>query len=185
MEGKEIRLELCGEDGEEAARRGIMDYIRKEYRECVGLSREELSARLVSACNWEERHGYSSGAQIGVQVLPGDICFLDYGRGYLREAGYQHFGLVMSVCAGKAFVVPMTSNPRTYAKAYDPRRNPQGQRCLYALGEVEGLNRLSVLFLNDAKFINTARVIEVKAHLKTSGWKYREIACRLKECLDL
>ena len=33
-----------------------------------------------------------SNASTGVIVRVGDICYIDYGKAYQREIGYQHFG---------------------------------------------------------------------------------------------
>ena len=46
------------------------------------------------------------------------------------------------------------------------------------IGKPEGLNKPSVLYMNDARYINTARVIEVKAHIPTDSELFREIRMR-------
>ena len=46
---------------------------------------------------------------------------------------------------------------------------------LYYIGMPEGLNKPSVLFLNDAKFINTARIIEIKSSLNIEGALFQDI----------
>ena len=185
MDAKEIRSGLRGTDWLQNSRKQIQNYLAQEYHQCVEMTRMELEARLVSAANWDERHLYDSCRDLGFQIAPGDICYLDYGRGYVKEAGYQHFGLVVSLCEGKAFVIPMTSNEKTYARAFHPRRNPEGCRHLFALGDVEGLNKRSVLFLNDGKYINTARIIRITGHIEISGNMYKEIIGRLRECLKI
>ncbi|MBQ1506632.1 MAG: hypothetical protein IIZ48_07685 [Erysipelotrichales bacterium] len=185
MNPKEIRTELRGSSWKTNSRKQIQNYLTEEYHQCIEMTRMELEARLVSAANWAGRHQYDSCRDFGLNIQPGDICFLDYGRGYLKEAGYQHFGLVVSLCEGKAFVVPMTSNEKTYARAFDPKKNPEGLKNLYALGDVEGLNKRSVLFLNDGKYINTARIIQITGHISTGGTIYREIIERLRECLKI
>ena len=68
-------------------------------------------------------------------------------------------------------------------KAYDPYDNPHGKRNLYQLGKLPGMNRESVLFLNDARFINTARVIKIMAHLDTGDRRFSDIQNRLKAIL--
>lgn len=52
-----------------------------------------------------------------------------------------------------------------------------------ALGEVKGLSKSSVLFLNDAKWINTARIIDVKAHLNPKEALFQEIRRRIIELI--
>jgi hypothetical protein len=105
------------------------------------------------------------------------------GQQYLNEAGYQHFGLIMSICAKKALVIPMTSNASTYAKAYDPKNNPRGKKNLMRIGKVEGLNKESVLFLNDIRYVNTARVIDIKAHIPTDSSLFVTAQKRMMEVM--
>ena len=97
---------------------------------------------------------------------------------YLSEVGYQHFGLVLAMKHGKIFVVPMSGNSSAYHKAYDPILRA-GKRHLMRLPEIEGLNKSSVLFLNDAKWINSARVIDVKAHIDPNSYLFDKI----KKCV--
>ena len=40
------------------------------------------------------------------------------------------------------------------------------------------------LNINDAKWINTARIIDVKAHLRRDSELFCEIKDRVKNCLD-
>ncbi|MDD5881130.1 MAG: hypothetical protein PUG17_10025 [Stecheria intestinalis] len=135
-------------------------------------------ASMISEANWVLRNQYQSGEEIGVRIDPGDICYMDFGQAYLNEMGYQHFGLCMNICRRKAFIIPMTSNPVHYAEAYDEVRNPCGKIHLMQIGKPEGLNKPSVLYMNDARYINTARVIEVKAHIPTDSELFREIRMR-------
>jgi hypothetical protein len=117
------------------------------------------------------------------EVLPlsiGDVAYIDFGHAYLHEAGYQHFGLVLSVVNGKVFVVPMTSNPNAYAQAYDGCSNPTGKKHLMRVGLLSGLNRPSVLFLNDSKFISPSRIIEIKGHLSVTDPLFADITHRVR-----
>ena len=142
-----------------------------------------ISSSLISEANWMIRGRYASGEQMGIHVKPGDIVYMDYGQSYLNEAGYQHFGLVMSICAKKALVIPMTSNPVTFAKAYDPIDNPGGKKNLMQIGKVRGLYKNSVLFLNDLRYINTARVIDIKAHVAVTSPMFRTVQKRMMEVM--
>ena len=153
----------------------------KEYVERQTV--REAARFMLSYSNFINRKNLKSCEQLNVIVLPGDICFIDFGQAYLNEAGYQHFGLVLSIVHSKAFVVPMTSNPTTYAQAYDPLEFSCGKRNLMRLGLQKGMNRNSVLFLNDCKFINTSRIIEVKGHIGIEGKLFKEVEDRVKECL--
>lgn len=161
----------------------IGNYIENNVNYCNSLDEGKLNSFILSENNWMERRKCASGEEIGITVRPGDVCYLDYGRTYLNEAGYQHFGLIMAISSCKALIIPMTSNRRTYSKAYDPNENPHGKINLYQLGKLPGMNRESVLFLNDARFINTARVIKIMAHLDTGDKRFSEIQNRLKVIL--
>ena len=113
----------------------------------------------VSNRNYASRHHLTSSQELGIHVNPGDICYIDYGsEAYKLEMGLQHFGLVLTRERGKIFVVPMTSNERMIEKSqYDPH--------LYRMPKIGNLRKEGALFLNDAKWINSARVIGVMAHL--------------------
>ena len=47
------------------------------------------------------------------------------------------------------------------------------------IGLVSGLNKPSVLFLNDIRFINTARVIDIKAHIPVTAPMFKEVQKRM------
>ena len=74
----------------------------------------------------------------------------------------------------------MTSNSVAYNSAYDRYDNPEGITHLMRLGKVDGLFKYSFLFLNDAKFINTARIIDVKSHINVNGKLFNEIMLRFR-----
>lgn len=111
----------------------------------------------------------------------GDVCFIDFGQAYRYEAGFQHFGIIMNIVNNKVFVVPMTSNPETYTKANPSNDYPLPQ--LFQLGLIEGLNKESVCFLHDAKFINRARIIKVQGHIAPCSILYRQLKQRLQETI--
>ena len=59
----------------------------------VDLENEkELTSLYISEKNYQERRNMPSNASTGVIVRVGDICYIDYGKAYQREIGYQHFG---------------------------------------------------------------------------------------------
>ena len=60
-------------------------------------------------------------------------------------------------------------------KAYDEKDNPEGLKHLYRLGTVEGLYKESVLFLNDGKYINTARIIDIKGRIDPESERFKRI----------
>lgn len=157
------------------------DYIQERKKVYGLVVPDQVDCALVSEANWITRSQYSCGQELGVYVRVGDICYLDFGQGYLNEMGYQHFGLVFSLFAKKALIIPMTSNSTTYTKAFDARMNPNGKMHLMRLGLVPGLVKPSVLFLNDLRFINTARVIDIKAHISPSSSLFKQVQQRLMQ----
>lgn len=156
----------------------LYDYMHERTDLYAKLLPGNLERSLLSETNWIIRSRYASGEDMGIKVVPGDICYMDFGQMYLNEMGFQHFGLAISICQKKALVIPMTSNIATYAKAYDEICNPSGKKNLMRIGLVKGLNKPSVLFLNDVRFVNTARVIDIKAHLDIDGEMYGKIRSR-------
>ena len=106
----------------------------------------------------------------------GDICYIDYGMAYLWETGYQHFGLILSIRNGKAFVVPVSGSTRALAGA-DKRSH------VMHLGMIEGMNKPSILYINDAKWINTARILDIKAHLDHKRQLFYDIKQNVREMI--
>lgn len=51
------------------------------------------------------------------------------------------------------------------------------------LGYIEGLTKVSVLFINDSKWINTSRIIEIKAHIDVNGEIFKEVQKRIIEMI--
>ncbi len=151
-------------------------FMQEKKNEYASISYKEGVQRLVSEKNYNTRRNVASAKALGLQIVPGDICYIDFGQAYLYEAGYQHFGLVLAIVHFKALIIPMTSNPNTYRKSL----NQEEGQYLYPLGWIDGLYKESVLFLNDAKFINTARIIDVKAHLDTDSEMFLEIKEKFK-----
>ena len=147
------------------------------------LDAEHCEQNLISEVNWADRKKYTGSREFGIPVKVGDICYIDYGQAYLNEIGYQHFGLIVSITEGKMFVVPMTSNTVQYAKAYDPVSNPTGRKHLMRLGQIGEMNKPSVLFLNDVKYLNTSRVIRKVAHMDTRRELFWSVKIRVLETI--
>lgn len=158
-------------------------YINAKRKIIEGIEPKNVEGSMISEANWVIRNQISSCELLGVQIIVGDICYIDFGQAYINEAGFQHFGLIMSIYQKKAFVVPMTSNRVQYKTAYDPVDNPTGKKHLMKIGCIQGLNKPSVLFLNDCKHINTARIIDKKAHINIDSPLFRQIEKRLSRVL--
>lgn len=151
------------------------DYTYAEVKDALPL--------LVSEVNYRQRRYKANSNEMGVDIRKGDICYIDFGPAYINEIGFQHFGLILSIFHNKAFVIPMSGNYEAYQKAYS-KTNPKGKRHLMKLGRIKGMNKTSVLFINDAKFINTARIIGVKAHLDIHSNLFKEIKERVIQSLE-
>lgn len=160
------------------------NYLRTRREVYERLIPNHAVNNIVSECNWISRSQSSSSRQLNISVKPGDICYLDFGQAYRYETGYQHFGLIVSMHTGKALIVPMTSNPEQYASAYDEKTNPHGKKHLMRLGRIGMMNRNSVMFLNDMKYLNTARIIDVKGHLNTDSDLFQQVKKRLIDMID-
>lgn len=149
------------------------------------IQKNNYANNLISEANWVLRGLCGSGEDCGISVKVGDICYLDYGQSYLNEMGYQHFGIVMAIYYKKALIIPMTSNTVTYQKAYDEKDNVNGKRNLMRIGAIKGLNKPSVLFMNDMRFVNTARIIRIQDHISTRSALFKCIQERMKEMISI
>jgi len=149
----------------EVCMKAILDYVESIKYEYTHMSLKQVRDTLLSDLNYQNRSQLKSCSMFGFLIKPGDICFIDYGKAYQSEIGYQHFGLVIAVYYAKAFVIPMTSNFFTYQQAYDEVENPSGLKNLLRIGKFDTLYKYSVLYLNDGKYINTARIVDVKGHM--------------------
>lgn len=159
----------------------IVDYYLQEKNEDLkSMDKRQLSRLLISKLNYEVRNDYKSSELLGFKVRIGDICYIDFGRAYISEAGFQHFGIIIGYCNSKALVVPMSSNYSMYQQSYCEKKYPNGKKHLYRLPSLCGLHKKSVLFLNDIKFINTARVIEVKGHINPKTSLFKDILLRVE-----
>ena len=60
------------------------------------MHRDERDSYLVSLYNYMFRK--CSLKQIKTKISVGDICYCDFGDAYQYEIGYQHLGVVISIC---------------------------------------------------------------------------------------
>ena len=160
----------------------IVDYyLYKKEVQLKEMNKRKLSRLMISKLNYEIRSEYKSSELLGFKVKVGDICYVDFGRAYISEAGYQHFGIIIGYCNSKALVVPMSSNALMYNQSYCQSTFPRGKKHLYRLPTLNGLHKKSVLFLNDTKYINTARIIEVKGHIPVKSNLFKDILDRVRK----
>lgn len=155
-----------------------IDSFLSEYRRYLLNDSSKYAAKeICSGLNRMKRSRLWCCESVELKVYVGDIVYLDYGHAYLNEAGYQHFGLIMSFWNNKALVIPMTSNKTSSQTAINV--SDTGRCHLYYIGYVNGLSNHSTLFLNDAKMINTARIISVNGHIKKESSMFKEIRSHL------
>lgn len=160
----------------ETTLKNYMQYRSQLYEELLGINADHA---MLSESNWIARGHYMCGEEAGIFVKAGDVVYMDFGQAYLNEMGYQHFALVLGICGKKALVVPMTSNEKTCKNAYD-LTHLHGKKNLYCFpGIMDGLCKKTVLFLNDMKFINTARVIDIKGHIDIHEKEFQNIQKRI------
>ena len=155
----------------------LRQYVRETYGYYKVMEPKDALTRLLSDANYRDRCKKGGAGELGIWIKPGDICYIDYGLSYLNEMGFQHFGLVVKIVHCKAFVIPMTSNEKTYRNAL--KKDYKGH--LMPIGKIPGMYKDSVLFLNDYRSINTARVIGVQAHISTKSELFQTIKSRLQE----
>lgn len=159
-----------------------IDAYLKAYRRMLEQTHDsELFREMVSGYNRLIRKNDWSSTNFNVEVKVGDICFVDFGHSYINEVAYQHCALIVSMFNYKAFVIPMTSNLKTLAAAKNICED--GKEHLYYIGKIEGLNKPSVLFLNDAQYINTARIISKSSHIDPDSQLFEQILLSIKRCI--
>ncbi len=154
-------------------------FIDKKAEKLRSLNKRQFSRLMISDLNYEMRSELKSSEVNGFKVRVGDICYIDFGRAYITEAGYQHFAIVIGYCNSKALVVPMSSNYSMYIQSYCSSTFVNGKKHLYRLPPLDGLHKKSVLFLNDIKYINTARIIAIKGHIPDNTRLFSDILKRI------
>lgn len=175
-------LLLYQKENDEQAKVKMVDEFAKSYEDYLKrLPMKVAYMECMSGLNRIKRSSptYLIHAVEGIRI--GDVCYIDFGQAYNYEAGFQHFGIIMNIINNKVLVIPMTSNSVTYNKADPNNEYPLPQ--LFQLGMIKGLHKESVCFLNDAKFINRARIIKIQAHLDPQSVLYRQLKQRLKETI--
>ncbi|WP_232505370.1 hypothetical protein [Erysipelothrix larvae] len=173
---------LSGVMDEDDRERMLEEYLDKYKEYLKGLSILLLKQECISGMNRILRSAFKSSENVNIEVNIGDICYIDFGHAYLNESGYQHFGLVIQKKNHKLLVVPMSSKKELIHQASNVDQiGAANKRHLYYLGQPEGMSRESVLFLNDTKFINSARVIGVTSQITPETQMFKEILKKVSE----
>lgn len=151
----------------------IKEYLKEYEKFLLQLPEGRQRKECISGINRIKRLSLWSSDGLNIKVNIGDLCYLDYGLAFINEAGYQHFGLVIGVFNYKVLVIPMTSNQNVIAQARN--LGGVGKHHLFYIGKIKGLNKPSVLFLNDLKYVNSARIISVNGHIPPSSEMFKDI----------
>ncbi|CAM3710813.1 hypothetical protein ERUR111494_08075 [Erysipelothrix urinaevulpis] len=142
-----------------------------DYRQyLLNLPTDKQKCECISKMNQMKRKKYWSCNDININITCGDICYVDFGVGYINECSYQHFGIILKMMNHKVYVLPMTSNKRTVEKSKLCEKDH-----LFYIGQPEGLHKETCTFINDGRFINSARVISVNAHIDTDCKLFKEL----------
>ncbi|MBQ9327292.1 MAG: type II toxin-antitoxin system PemK/MazF family toxin [Solobacterium sp.] len=156
---------------------GWSDYVESRRTVYGQFLPNYLQPNMRSEAMWVLRGKCHSGEEVGIYVHRGDICWMDFGQSFLEEMGYQHFGLVMALCNKKALVIPMTSNKEAFIRSEEKYSH------LMRIGQPEGLDKPSTLFLNDLRFINTARILKIRSRIDPESGLFQEIQKRVIDLL--
>lgn len=177
-----IREEIIPHYGKESICEEKVDSYLEEYRTfLLNEYCKEANKEICSGINRMKRGRYWCCDSVDITIAVGDIVYMEFGQAFLNEAGFQHFGLILSMWNRKAFIVPMTSNRMASKTAINV--TDQGRSHLYYIGHIKGLTNHSTLFLNDAKMVNTSRIISVNGHIDPESSMFREIQTHLLEGL--
>lgn len=157
----------------------IEDYTENYKEYLVTLSDDHLKRECISGRNRLTRMGITKCVIPDEKIKSGDICLFDFGQAYIQESGYSHLGIVISLYLQKVLVAPLSSNAHAVASARNMKKN--GKQHLYTVGKLPGLDKPSVVFLNDCKYVSSSRIIDVKTHLAVESEMFQEIISIIQE----
>lgn len=138
-----------------------VDKLEMEYMKTINKS--EKFDYLISKSNYCVRKKDFTSP---VRYIIGNICYFDYGQAYDKEIGYLHFGIILSKSKSKVFVVPFISEKDT--KYYNKTHTMK-------IPKIQGLYARGVLYLDDAKWINSSRIIDVKSYINPKSLLFQNI----------
>ncbi|MCF0105171.1 MAG: hypothetical protein HUJ53_00250 [Holdemanella sp.] len=163
---------------------GKLDMLIEQVREeedllLLEMSKLEAYDYMVSKLNYLRRKNAGNCKEFNVMIRPGDICYIDFGQAYRCEIGYLHFGLILSIYNSKVFVVPLSGDMRKSSQYFGQAQKEH----IFRIGRIPGLSKISSVYLNDAKWLNSARIIDVKAYISPDSDLFKEIKRRIMECI--
>lgn len=144
------------------------DKILEEHNKFVSrLNTEERTHYLISLYNYIHRKSLTGNE---IDIKEGCICCVDFGNAYIKEIGYQHLAMVIQVVADKAFVVPIISKKTKY------KSNTQ---IILKKKKMKFLKNDSLLLLNDTKWINTSRIINIIGFINPESEFFHNIRSKI------
>lgn len=156
---------------------GLIELIKSEL---LNMSTEEAINSLISEINYTERRKCFKNIKIAdgkLDVKIGSICLIDFGRQYNLECSYVHPALVLSKSHKKLFTIPITSSKKQFQNAsfwqYDNL-----VPFVYREYDKANIKKDSTLFLNDAKWINSSRIIACIGEIDVHSKEFEEIINR-------
>lgn len=174
-----IRENLLSLYSVESTEEELREVMKEYYKFVCAQPKSSQIKEIRSMSNRIKRFEMWSSLKLDLEPVAGDICYLDYGLAYKNEAGYQHFGLILSIWNHKLLVIPMTSNLKSAKEAGNIQKN--GKDHLYYIGRQNGLNKPSTLFLNDTKYMASSRIISINGHIPINSFMFNEILGIMKK----
>lgn len=158
----------------------IKQHLHLVYKRLNKLNISQLQELNLSYYNYLDRSQLEC-SRIMPYIKIGSVVFCDFGDTYLHESAFLHMGLVLTIYREKAFIIPMTSKKELIVKY----RKIVYKDHLYYIGKVGGLSKESVLFLNDGKFVNSARIIDIKGYLDINSLEFLKIKSFYRQLFDV
>lgn len=144
------------------------EYQKQEKMQLKKLSTGEAMDYIKSHLNFFERK--EEVIYRNEEIKIGDICYIDYGINYKQECGYFHMGLIIDIKQYEYLILPMTSNVKAFEKAVFWKKSN-----LLPLPHVDHIEKNTTIFLNDARFINSARIIMKVSNIEKNSAEFKHI----------
>src|SRR5690606_32762925 len=120
--------------------------------------------------NWVIRKDYdeykekdASGNLNPSPVNIGEIFIADLGLSY--ETAYSHPVLILEHIDNRVLVIPVTSSPSKFSRAFHPSSFPHGDKSMRIVYKSDGFETDSVLMVSSAITISKGRLLERKGKL--------------------
>lgn len=151
---------------------GAIQFTENFIKGMKQLNAYNSSSIIKSDALWLQKHSFSEFRDENkktVNIKPGQVCYIDYGKTYQGELAYFHYGLCVAVKEGKLLIIPITSGTGWKDTCYHPVKNPIMNKKFRQGLKSEGFSKDCVLKMNDAKFLSAGRIdcLDDKANIKS------------------